>query len=55
MFLPPGTPPDKVTIGVAAKDATNNLLKAVHSGTQPAAAVGLSQGNLGLDSVLAGW
>ena len=25
MFLPPGTPPDKVTIGVAATDATNSL------------------------------
>ena len=50
MFLPPGTPPDKVTIGVAAKDATNSLDKAIHSGTAPAAAVGLSQGNLALDS-----
>ena len=50
MFLPPGTPPDKVTIGVAAKDATNSLAEAIHSGTVPAAVVGLSQGNLALDS-----
>jgi len=53
MFLPPGTSPDKVTIGVAAKDATNSLMKAIHNGSQPAAAVGLSQGNLALDSAQA--
>jgi hypothetical protein len=50
MFLPPGNPPDKVTIGVAAKDATRNLDTAIRNGTAPAAAVGLSQGNLALDS-----
>jgi hypothetical protein len=53
MFLPAGTPPDKVTIGVAATDATNNLTKAIKGGNAPAAAVGLSQGNLGIDSVQA--
>ncbi|MBJ7340148.1 PE-PPE domain-containing protein [Mycolicibacterium sp.] len=53
MFLPAGNPPDKVTIGVAAEDATNNLTKAIKSGNAPAAAVGLSQGNLGIDSVQA--
>ena len=53
MFLPPGTPPDKVTIGVAATDATNSLTEAIHSGIAPAAVVGLSQGNLALDSAQA--
>ena len=53
MFLPAGNPPDKVTIGVAADDATDNLTKAIRSGNAPAAAVGLSQGNLGIDSVQA--
>jgi diacyltrehalose acyltransferase len=46
-------PRDMVTIGEAATQATNNLNKAVHHGTEPAAAVGLSQGNLGLDGVQA--
>jgi hypothetical protein len=49
MFLPPGYSPDRVSIGVAAKDATNSLDKAIRNGTQPAAAVGLSQGTLALD------
>jgi diacyltrehalose acyltransferase len=49
MFLPPGYQPDDVTIGVAAKDATNSLDKAIRNGTQPAATVGLSQGTLALD------
>jgi diacyltrehalose acyltransferase len=48
MFLPPG-PRDNVSIGVAAKDATNSLDQAIRNGTQPAAAVGLSQGTLALD------
>jgi diacyltrehalose acyltransferase len=51
-FVLPG-PRDMVTIGEAAKQATNNLNKAVHQGTEPAAAVGLSQGSLGLDGVQA--
>jgi hypothetical protein len=49
MFLPKGYSPDRVTIGVAADDATNNLAKAIRNGDQPAAAVGLSQGTLALD------
>jgi len=48
MFLPPG-PRDNVTIGVAAKDATTSLDKAIRSNGAPAAAVGLSQGTLALD------
>jgi hypothetical protein len=47
-FLPPG-PRDNVSIGVAAKQATNSLDRAIRSGTEPAAAVGLSQGTLALD------
>jgi diacyltrehalose acyltransferase len=49
MFLPPGYTPDRVSIGVAATQATNNLDAAIRNGTQPAAAVGLSQGTLALD------
>lgn len=37
------------TIGNAAKIAVGNLDNAVHRGTEPAAAVGLSQGGLGID------
>lgn len=47
MFLP--GPRDNVSIGVAADDATKSLDKAIRSGTQPAVAVGLSQGTLALD------
>ena len=50
-FLPPG-PRDEVTIGEAARQATNSLDKAILSGgTEPAVAVGLSQGTLALDKV----
>lgn len=51
-WLVPG-PRDKVTIGEAATQATNSLNGAVHRGTEPAAAVGLSQGSLALDQVQA--
>jgi hypothetical protein len=42
-------PRDNVTIGQAADQATNSLDRAVRHGTEPAAAVGLSQGTLALD------
>ena len=48
MFLPPG-PRDDVSIGVAAADATKSLDAAIRGGSEPAAAVGLSQGTLALD------
>jgi len=47
-FIAPG-PRDMTTIGAAAEIAVNNLDKAIHQGTEPAAAVGLSQGGLGID------
>jgi diacyltrehalose acyltransferase len=47
-FIAPG-PRDMTTIGKAAEVAVNNLDKAVHQGHEPAAAVGLSQGGLGMD------
>jgi diacyltrehalose acyltransferase len=40
---------DNVSIGQAAQQATNSLDQAVRRGTEPAAAVGLSQGTLALD------
>jgi hypothetical protein len=49
MFLPKGYSPDRVTIGVAADDATKSLDTAIRNGSAPAAAVGLSQGTLALD------
>ena len=49
MFLPAGYSSDRVSIGVAANDATKSLDTAIHNGTAPAAVVGLSQGNLALD------
>ena len=49
MFLPQVYSPDRVTIGVAAKDATKSLDTAIRNGTAPAAVVGLSQGTLALD------
>ena len=42
-------PRDKVSIGVAADDATKNLTRRSATDTAPAAAVGLSQGTLALD------
>lgn len=49
MLLPPGSHQDNMTVGVAVKDGTNSLDNAIHHGTDPAAAVGLSQGSLVLD------
>lgn len=50
-FLPPG-PRDEVTIGEAARQATNSLDTVVLAGgPEPAVAVGLSQGTLALDQV----
>lgn len=40
---------DRVTIGEAARQATNSLDTAIRHATEPAAAVGLSQGTLALD------
>ncbi|ORW64879.1 PE-PPE domain-containing protein [Mycobacterium saskatchewanense] len=51
-FIAPG-PRDMTTIGKAAKIAVDNLDTAVRHGTEPAAAVGLSQGGLGIDGELA--
>jgi hypothetical protein len=51
-FLLPG-PRDNVTIGASTRQASNNLEKAVHQGTEPAAVVGLSQGAHALDEVQA--
>lgn len=51
-WLLPG-PRDNVTIGVAATQATNSLKAAIRHGTEPAAAVGLSQGSLALDQAQA--
>jgi len=47
-FLVPGRR-DNVTIGEAAEEATNSLNQAVRHGTEPAVAIGLSQGTLPLD------
>jgi hypothetical protein len=47
MFFP--GPRDNVSVGVAADDATRSLDTAIRNGTEPAAAVGLSQGTLALD------
>ena len=47
-FVLPG-PRDMTTIGNAADVAVSNLDKAVHHGSGPGAAVGLSQGGLALD------
>ena len=50
-FLPPG-PRDEVTIGEAARQATNSLDTVVLAGgPEPAVAVGLSRGTLALDQV----
>lgn len=43
MLLPPGSHQDNMTVGVAVKDGTNSLDNAIHHGTDPAAAVGLSR------------
>jgi diacyltrehalose acyltransferase len=51
-WLMPG-PRHNVTIGEAATQATNSLDRAIHRGTEPAAAVGLSQGSLALDQAQA--
>jgi len=42
-------PRDKMTVGQAIQQATNSLDQAIRDGAEPAAAVGLSQGNLALD------
>lgn len=47
------SPQDKVSIGEAARQATNSLDNAIRHGTEPAVAVGLSQGTLALDQVQA--
>ncbi|MBY0442941.1 MAG: PE-PPE domain-containing protein [Mycobacteriaceae bacterium] len=51
-WLTPG-PRDHATIGQAVTQATDNLDAAIHQGTEPAAAIGLSQGALALDQVQA--
>jgi len=48
-WLYPGRNQDHVSIGDAARQATNSLDTAIRRGTRPAAAVGLSQGTLALD------
>src|ERR1700741_1274745 len=40
---------DNVTVGHTARQATNSLYQAIRHGTEPGAAVGLSQGTLALD------
>ncbi|OMC19432.1 PE-PPE domain-containing protein [Mycobacterium colombiense] len=42
-------PRDNMTVGQAIQQATDNLDQAIRNGTEPAATVGLSQGNLALD------
>ena len=51
-FIAPG-PRDMTTIGKAAKTGVDNLDRAVRRSTDPAAAVGLSQGGLSIDGELA--
>lgn len=47
-MLVPG-PRDRMSIGKAAQQATNSLDSAIRHGTEPAVALGLSQGTLALD------